>query len=127
LRAVEAAVTATPSCASKAAVPRWAMIGAVALSLGAVAIGFFLFQSGRSPTAATASTAIPEKSIAVLPFENLSANQENAFFTDGVQDEMLTELAKIAELKVISRTSVRQDKSGLARNMREIGQQQGAE
>src|SRR5439155_24324732 len=83
---VEAAVTATPSSASKPAVPRWSMIVAVALILGAVAIGFFLFQSGRSPTAATASTAIPEKSIAVLPFENLSANQENAFFTDGVQD-----------------------------------------
>ncbi|HTC79746.1 MAG TPA: hypothetical protein VK657_14120, partial [Terriglobales bacterium] len=101
------------------------MIGAVALILGAVAIGFFLFQSGRSPTAATASTAIPEKSIAVLPFENLSANQENAFFTDGVQDEILTELAKIADLKVISRTSVMQYKSGVARNLREIGKQLG--
>jgi len=122
---VEAAVTATPSSASKPAVPRWAMIGAVALILGAVAIGFFLFQSGRSPTAATASTAIPEKSIAVLPFENLSANQENAFFTDGVQDEILTELAKIADLKVISRTSVMQYKSGVARNPREIGKQLG--
>ena len=122
---VEAAVTATPSSASKPAVPRWAMIGAVALILGAVAIGFFLFQSGRSPTAATASTAIPEKSIAVLPFENLSANQENAFFTDGVQDEILTELAKIADLKVISRTSVMQYKSGVARNLREIGKQLG--
>src|SRR5437868_9687718 len=122
---VEAAVTATPSSASKPAVPRWAMIGAVALILGAVAIGFFLLQSGRSPTAATASTAIPEKSIAVLPFENLSANQENAFFTDGVQDEILTELAKIADLKVISRTSVMQYKSGVARNLREIGKQLG--
>jgi TolB-like protein/class 3 adenylate cyclase len=125
LAPVGAAVTATPSSASKPAVPRWAMIGAVPLILGAVAIGFFLFQSGRSPTAATASTAIPEKSIAVLPFENLSANQENAFFTDGVQDEILTELAKIADLKVISRTSVMQYKSGVARNLREIGKQLG--
>src|SRR6266446_3679587 len=53
---------------------------------------------------------VPEKSIAVLPFENLSAEQENAFFTDGVQDEILTNLAKIADLKVISRTSVLQYK-----------------
>jgi serine/threonine-protein kinase len=101
------------------------MIGAVALILGAVAIGFFLFQSKRSPMTASTSAAIPEKSIAVLPFENLSANQENAFFTDGVQDEILTELAKIADLKVISRTSVMQYKSGIARNLREIGQQLG--
>ena len=48
---------------------------------------------------------IPEKSIAVLPFENLSAKQENAYFADGVQDEILTDLAKVADLKVISRTS----------------------
>ena len=64
--------------------------------------------------------AIPEKSIAVLPFENLSADQENAFFTDGVQDEILTDLAKVADLKVISRTSVMQYKSGVKRNLREI-------
>jgi TolB-like protein/Tfp pilus assembly protein PilF len=63
--------------------------------------------------------------IAVLPFENLSANQENAFFTDGVQGEILTDLAKVADLKVISRTSVMQYKSGVARNLREIGQQLG--
>ena len=65
--------------------------------------------------------AIPEKSIAVLPFENLSSDKENAYFTDGVQDEILTDLAKIADLKVISRTSVMQYKSGVARNLREIG------
>jgi serine/threonine-protein kinase len=63
---------------------------------------------------------VPEKSIAVLPFENLSAEQENAFFTDGVQDEILTNLAKIADLKVISRTSVLQYKTGMKRNLREI-------
>ena len=66
-----------------------------------------------------------EKSIAVLPFENLSSDKENAFFTDGMQDEILTDLAKIAELKVISRTSVMQYKSGAPRNLREIGQQLG--
>ncbi len=68
---------------------------------------------------------MPEKSIAVLPFENLSANQENAFFTDGVQDEILAYLAKVADLKVISRTSVMLYKSGNPRNLREIGQQLG--
>ena len=66
-----------------------------------------------------------DKSIAVLPFENLSANQENAFFTDGVQNEILADLAKIADLKVISRTSVMQYKSGAERNLREIGKQLG--
>ena len=66
-----------------------------------------------------------EKSIAVLPFENLSGEKQNAYFTDGVQDEILTNLAKIADLKVISRTSVMQYKSGAPRNLREIGQQLG--
>jgi hypothetical protein len=92
---VEAAVTtATPPSTSKPAVPRWPLIGATVLILGAVAIGLLLFQSKRSPTAAITSTAIPKKSIAVLPFENLSEEKANAFFTDGVQDEILTELAK---------------------------------
>ena len=77
------------------------------------------------PTSASATTSVPEKSIAVLPFENLSDNKENAFFTDGVQDEILTDLAKVADLKVISRTSVMQYKSGAPRNLREIGQQLG--
>jgi len=62
---------------------------------------------------------IPEKSIAVLPFENLSADPENAFFADGVQDEILTNLAKIADLKVTSRSSVMQYRSPM-RNMRDI-------
>ena len=66
-----------------------------------------------------------DKSIAVLPFENLSSEKENAYFTDGVQDEILTDLAKIADLKVISRSSVLQYKSGAPRNLREIGQQLG--
>ena len=69
--------------------------------------------------------ATPEKCIAVLPFENLSEEKANAFFTEGVQDEILTDLAKIADLKVISRTSVMQYKSGAPRNLREIGQQLG--
>src|SRR5438477_4833954 len=65
----------------------------------------------------------PEKSIAVLPFENLSADPENAFFVDGVHDEILTDLARIADLKVISRTSVMQYKTGARRNLREIARE----
>src|SRR5438309_2257781 len=78
-----------------------------------------------APTSAPASTPTSEKSIAVLPFENLSDDKQNAFFTDGVQDEILTDLAKIADLKVISRSSVMQYKTGVQRNLREIGQQLG--
>jgi TolB-like protein/Flp pilus assembly protein TadD/tRNA A-37 threonylcarbamoyl transferase component Bud32 len=69
--------------------------------------------------------SIPEKSIAVLPFENLSTDPENAFFADGVQDEILNDLAKIADLKVISRTSVMQYKSGAKRNLRQIANELG--
>ena len=66
----------------------------------------------------------PEKSIAVLPFENLSDDRENAFFADGVHDDILSNLARVADLKVISRTSVQQYKTG-ARNLREIGESLG--
>lgn len=76
-------------------------------------------NESRTPELAA---VIPEKSIAVLPFENLSRDPDNAFFTNGVQDEILTDLAKIADLKVISRTSVMQYKSGATRNLREIGE-----
>src|SRR5205809_1400233 len=105
-------------------------IAAVLLLLVVIGAGVFVFQrqktkvAPRQSEAATAST-IPDKSIAVLPFENLSSDKENAFFTDGVQDEILTDLAKIADLKVISRTSVMQYKSGLARNLRKIGEELG--
>ena len=68
---------------------------------------------------------VSEKSIAVLPFENLSEDKQNAFFADGIQDEILTNLAKVADLKVISRTSVNQYKATTARNLREIGQALG--
>ena len=78
---------------------------------------------GGGPGSTPPSTT--EKSIAVLPFENLSSDKENAFFTDGVQDQILSDLAQIADLKVISRTSVMQYKSGAPRNLREIGQQLG--
>jgi TolB-like protein/Tfp pilus assembly protein PilF len=87
-------------------------------------IALLLFQRFH-PNASPVVSSSLEKSIAVLPFENLSANQENAFFADGVQDEILADLAKVADLKVISRTSVMLYKSGNPRNLREIGQQLG--
>jgi TolB-like protein/class 3 adenylate cyclase/Tfp pilus assembly protein PilF len=71
-----------------------------------------------------AASAIPEKSIAVLPFENLSEDKSNAYFAEGIQDEILTRLSKIADLKVISRTSTEKYKSA-PDNLREIGQQLG--
>jgi TolB-like protein/Tfp pilus assembly protein PilF len=67
----------------------------------------------------------PEKSIAVLPFESLSADPNNTFFADAIQDEILTDLSKIADLKVISRTSVMQYKTGVKRNLREIADELG--
>jgi TolB-like protein/class 3 adenylate cyclase/Flp pilus assembly protein TadD len=117
--------TAPGVSAGRSTAMRWAGIAAALLIVAAVALGLLILRPEWSSTSVTGLTTIPEKSIAVLPFENLSANQENAYFTDGVQDEILTELAKIADLKVISRTSVMQYKSGVARNLREIGKQLG--
>src|SRR5436309_10765080 len=100
---------------------RWAKIAVSLLVLAAIVGGVFFFLRRPVPPA----SAIPDKSIAVLPFENRSEDKANAYFTDGVQDEILTDLAKIADLKVISRTSVLQYRSGVARNLREIAQQLG--
>src|SRR5438309_9620289 len=74
--------------------------------------------------ASNAAVDIPEKSIAVLPFENLSSDKENAYFAEGIQDEILTRLSKIAALKVISRTSTQKYKSA-PDNLREVGKQLG--
>src|SRR6266478_3985075 len=101
---------------------RWAEAAIGLLVVAALAAGVVYFL--RKGPARSLATAV-EKSIAVLPFENLSEEKANAFFTDGVQDEILTHLARIADLKVISRTSVMQYKSGVARNLREIGQELG--
>ena len=117
-------------------VPRWqnlALVAALFVSALALAISFSIFFRRGSPTIAQPSSegvagavaSIPEKSIAVLPFENLSDAKENTYFADGVQDEILTDLAKVADLKIISRTSVMHYKSGVARNLREIAQQLG--
>src|SRR4029077_19570552 len=73
----------------------------------------------------SAQSTAPEKSIAVLPVENFSDHKENAYFTEGVGEEILTDLAKIADLKVISRTSVMQYRNAVRRNLREIGEQLG--
>ena len=105
-----------------------AVLFVAGVSLGVMLFGglsIFGYQSGRKTTnvSVITSPAIPEKSIAVLPFENRSDEKQNAYFADGVQGEILTDLAKVADLKVISRTSVMQYRSGAERNVREIGQQ----
>src|SRR5437870_4983495 len=99
----------------------------VAFLLAAIVLGsaYWIFHHQLEQKGTTQSLAISPKSIAVLPFENLSANAENAFFADGVQDEILTDLARIADLKVISRTSVMQYKAGAPRNARIIAQALG--
>jgi hypothetical protein len=93
---------------------RWVAMTAVLLALAAIVAGSVMFSRYRVRSA----LAAPEKSIVVLPFQNLSTDPENAFFTDGVQDEILNELAKVADLKVISRTSAMQYKTGVKRNLR---------
>ena len=108
--------------------PRWpkaALSIAVLVAAIALVIGSLIYRApsrapGRIARALGALAAIPEKSIAVLPFENLSAEKENAYFADGVQDEILTGLSRVADLKVISRTSVMQYKAGPRLNLREV-------
>ncbi|MGE5209488.1 MAG: adenylate/guanylate cyclase domain-containing protein [Alphaproteobacteria bacterium] len=113
-------------------------IGWVAVTvilLVVIGMGVFLFQRQKtkvaprqnaSPARAQAATTstIPEKSIAVLPFENLSSDKENAYFAEGVQDEILTRLSKVADLKVISRTTTQHFKSS-PENLPEIARQLG--
>src|SRR5947208_16530163 len=99
---------------------RFVFIGGVIIA--ALVFGLLVFQIIRGRSTSTprkdasaarteAATAIPEKSIAVLPFENRSEDKANAYFADGIQDEILTRLSKIADLKVISRTSTQQYQS----------------
>jgi serine/threonine protein kinase/tetratricopeptide (TPR) repeat protein len=103
--------------------PSIAVMAAMLLVL-AVPLGVMIWKN-ESERSTLSNPAPPEKSIAVLPFSNLSKEQENAFFADGVQDEILTDLARVADLKVISRTSVMPYKNGVARNLRQIGRQLG--
>jgi len=99
---------------------RWTAI-ATALLLLAGIVGAFVIVSRKS---ARSTSTIPEKSIAVLPFENRSEDKANAYFADGIQDEILTRLSKIADLKVISRTSTQHYQSA-PENLREIARQLG--
>src|SRR6266487_573483 len=104
------------------------IVGAVGSFVAASAVAGYWFWhpwTTDTHTKPAITPVISEKSIAVLPFENLSADKQNAYFADGVQDEVLTDLAKVADLKVISRTSVMQYKSGVARNLREIATELG--
>jgi TolB-like protein/class 3 adenylate cyclase/Tfp pilus assembly protein PilF len=108
--------------------PRWPkslMIIALLLSALAVAISFsILSRRGAVIRTTSPATFVPEKSIAVLPFENRSEEKANAYFADGIQDEILTRLSKIADLKVISRTSTQHYKSA-PENLSEIARQLG--
>jgi TolB-like protein/Tfp pilus assembly protein PilF len=117
VRGQKSAVREKPVAVAKG---RFALIGGLVL-LVIIGIGWWwMTQSRKNVGHAAAAPSIPEKSIAVLPFENLSEEKANAFFTDGVQDEILTDLSKIADLKVISRTSVMKYKSDMERNLRDI-------
>ncbi|MGE5215204.1 MAG: tetratricopeptide repeat protein [Nitrospirota bacterium] len=98
------------------------VIGAL-IVLGATGL-FFTTRAVQIAGPGGPASSIPEKSIAVLPFQNLSDDKSNAYFTDGIQDEILTRLSKIAALKVISRTSTQKYKSA-PDNLREVGQQLG--
>jgi len=109
---------------------RWQAARRFALAAGLIGIAtaaFVLFPQwqNRVPSQNTPPANISEKSIAVLPFENLSEDKNDAFFADGIQDDILTRLAGVRELKVISRSSVRRYPGGGQRNLREIGQELG--
>jgi TolB-like protein/Tfp pilus assembly protein PilF len=91
----------------------------------AISIGLFFLGRYSAAPAQHAAVDTSVKSIAVLPFENLSDDKQNTYFADGVQDQILTNLARVADLRVISHTTVRQYKSGEPRNLREIGRQLG--
>ena len=99
---------------------RGVAIAAVLLALATIVAGIAMFSRNRTQS----TPSPPEKSIAVLPFENLSEDKANAYFADGIQDEILTRLSKIADLKVISRTSTQHYKSA-PENLSEIGKQLG--
>src|SRR6266850_2281916 len=114
--------TRVTSAARERAIRRRKVLVLAALLIAAGAIGFVMLRHKRPLP--TVGSAIPEKSIAVLPFENLSDDKSNAYFADGIQDEILTRLSKIADLKVISRTSTEHYKSA-PENLREIAKQLG--
>ena len=103
----------------------WTAGGLFALVCLAIGSWAWSHRAALSTAYKTSVAGISQKSIAVLPLENLSEEKENAYFADGIQDELLANLGKIKDLKVISRTSVAQYKTGIARNLKEIAQQLG--
>src|ERR1051326_6014547 len=108
----------------KRAALRWLSLAMVSLLVAIAIIGFLLFRYNQPQPPATAESSVLQKSIAVLPFENLSEDKANAYFAEGIQDEILTRLSKIADLKVISRTSTQLYKSR-PENLPEIARQLG--
>jgi len=96
----------------------------VVIIAGTISVSLFLFGLCTATSKQSGLTEVPAKSIAVLPFENLSGNPENAYFTDGIQEEILMRLAKIADLKVVSRTSTVRYKRSPG-SLREIATQLG--
>src|SRR5438046_5148850 len=100
------------------------MIEAASFSIGLFFLGRYSAGNKESGLPPAAAGSLPEKSIAVLPFDNLSRDPDNAYFAEGVQDEILTRLAKVADLKVISRTSTQHFKSA-PENLRDIAKQLG--
>jgi TolB-like protein/Flp pilus assembly protein TadD len=111
-------------------IPQWSRRKFAALILiiaicAAALLGYQVFRSSPQPAGTSEIPSVPLKSIAVLPFENLSEDKMNAYFADGIQDEILTRLSKIADLKVISRTSTQRYKSA-PNDLREIAKQLGA-
>ena len=99
------------------------LIAASLVLVAVIAAGFWIFSLQRGSKLGVSLASL--KSVAVLPFENFSADKENAFFADGIQDDILTSLARIRDLKVISRSSVMQFRDVAARNLREIGKTLG--
>ena len=103
----------------------WVLALAGSLVAALALAGYWFWHPWKTEPSRLTNQSPAEKSIAVLPFENLSVEKENAFFANGVQDQILTDLAKVADLKVIGHTSVQEYKSGLARDLRKIGEQLG--
>ena len=118
-----------PEVAAK--LPSWSRrkFATFIIAVALIAIGLLVYQfvGPKLPVRTVANEnepAIPQKSIAVLPFDNLSRDPDNAFFTEGVQDEILTRLAKVADLKVIARTSTQKFKSA-PENLSDVAKQLG--
>ena len=125
--------SASDSLSSRRRIKRLATMGLVVGVAIAVGLGFWSLSSRLAPQFISSGTSgeddslifLPEKSVAVLPFENLSKDDKNAFLASGVQGEILATLSKVADLKVISRTSVNTYSVGVPRNLRDIAETLG--